>query len=150
MVFPTYELDCKNTTSAAAPHQIDLPLPAQLTLGGVPPSRDHIRNIAFACPVCQHIHRYDGADLKHRVNHANIDQLPPIPVPVRIKTRCDQPGCGAGVTIYTTRQPSEKKDEVLVRLRHAIFHITCENGHVPGGGFEGRCEVTDGPLCNPF
>ena len=148
MVFPTYELDCKNAGSD--PHQIDIPLPSQLTLGGSPPSRDHIRNVAFACPRCQQVHSYDGGDLKHRVIHASLDQMPPIPVPVKIRTVCDRPGCGAVVTIYTTRQPAEKKEDVLVRMRGAAFHITCKNGHVPGGGWEGRCEISDGPLCNPF
>lgn len=148
MVFPTYELDCKNT--GAGRHQIDIPLPTQLTLGGAPPSRDHIRNVAFACPQCQHVHSYDGGDLKHRVMHASIDQLPPIPVPVKLRTRCGEPGCGAGMTIYTTRQPSENKDDVLLRLRSAVLHITCENGHAPGSGLESRCEISDGPLCNPF
>lgn len=150
MIFPTYELDCKNTTPSFGPHQIDLPLPAQLTLGGAPPSREHIKDVAFACPLCQHVHKYDGVELKHRVNHADLAKMPPIPVPVRITTRCDHPGCEAAITIYTTRSSSEKKQDVLLRLRRAVFHIQCENGHVPGFAHDQPCEVTDGPLCNPF
>lgn len=150
MIFPTYELDCKSTTLSFGPHQIDLPLPAQVTLGGAPPSRDHIKNIAFACPLCHHVHKYDGADLKHRVNHASLDQMPPVPIPVRVDTRCDQPGCGAAVTIYTTRSPSENKQDVLLRLRRAIVHVQCANGHVPGFACDQQCEIVDGPLCNPF
>lgn len=150
MIFPTYELDCKNRTPSFGPHHIELPLPAQLTLGGASPSRDHIKNVPFACPLCLHIHAYDGADLRHRVKQAEIDQVPPTPIPVRVKTHCDHSGCGARLTIYTTRQSSEQKEAVLLRLRRAVFHVTCENGHVPGFAYDQACEITDGPLCNPF
>jgi hypothetical protein len=149
VIFPSYELDCKNTSDSNA-HRIDLPLPTQLTLGGAPPSREHIKNVVFACPQCQHVHTYDGVDLKHRVSHADLAHLPPIPVPVRIKTQCAHPGCDADITIYTTRNAAEKKYEVLQRLRHAVFHVNCENGHVPRFTEEQACEITDGPLCNPF
>ena len=150
MIFPTYELDCKNTNPGSGPHHIDLPLPSQVTLGGAPPSRDHVKNVAFVCPLCQHVHPYDGADLRHRVNHASLNQMPPIPVPVRIRIACDHSGCGAALTLYTTRDPSESKQDVLQRLSAATFHIRCENGHVPGFAGDKPCEIVDGPLCNPF
>lgn len=150
MIFPTYELDCKNTTPSVGPHHIDLPLPAQLTLGGAPPSREHIKDVAFACPVCQHVHRYDGTDLRHRVSHADLAKMPPVPVPVQIKTACEHPGCGATITFYTTRKASEKRHEVVERLRQATFHVSCDNGHVAAFAPDRPHEITDGPLCNPF
>lgn len=150
MIFPTYELDCKNGGDAAAPHHIDLPLPSDLTLGGAPPSRDHIRAVAFACPICHHIHSYDGVELRHRVHQAAITALPPIPVPVRIRTRCPHRDCHATLTIYTTRSASETKQDAVERLKQATFHVCCENGHRPSFAQDQSFEVTDGPLCNPF
>lgn len=150
MIFPTYELDCKNAAAGVGPHRIDLPLPSDLTLGGAPPSRDHIRDVAFACPICRHIHSYDGVELRHRVHQADITALPPVPVPVRIRTRCQHPGCQATITVYTTRNSSESKQDALERLRRATFHIHCANGHRPSFAQDQPFEVTDGPLCNPF
>lgn len=150
MVYPTYQLDCKNTAFRFGLHQIEVPFPSQVTLGGVAPSRDHIRNVAFACPLCQHVYEYDGAELRHRVLQAQAGELPAIPVPVCVKIRCDQAGCGASVVIYTTRQPSEKKHNVLMRLRSSNFHTKCLKGHVPSFPTDEHCEIADGPLCNPF
>lgn len=150
MIFPAYELDCKNISPDLGPHHIDLPLPSQLTLGGAPPSRDHVKNVAFVCPMCRHVYSYDGVDLKHRVSHANLAQMPPVPIPVRIRMQCGHPGCAATVVVYTTRDAAEKKQDVRVRLRSAVFHVNCENGHVPGFANDPPCEISDGPLCNPF
>jgi hypothetical protein len=150
VIFPTYELDCKNTAASFGAHHIDLPLPAQLTLGGAPPSRDHIKNVAFICPLCEHVHRYDGSDLRHRVNQVDLERMPPVPVPVRITILCRHAGCGVAVTVYTTRKPSEKRPDVVVRLRRAVFHVRCENGHIVDFACDQAYELNDGPLSNPF
>ncbi len=150
MVYPTYQLDCKNTGFRFGPHHIEVPFPSQVTLGGVTPSRDHIRNVAFACPLCQHVYEYDGAELRHRVLQAERGELPAIPIPVRVRIRCHQPDCGASVAIYTTRHPAEQKETVLTRLRASDFHTRCENGHALSFPSEEGYELAEGPLCNPF
>ncbi len=150
MVYPTYQLDCKNSAFRFGAHQIEIPLPTQVTLGGVTPSRDHIQNVAFACPLCHHVYSYDGRDLKHRVLDASAGQLPATPVPVCAKVLCQEHGCRECVAIYTTRHPSEDKQKVLERLRTCSFHTQCPRGHLVNFSTVESCVIADGPLCNPF
>ena len=125
-----WRVQCRTTAPPIGVHQIEIPAPRQLNKATNPPqlNRDKAESV-LACPQCGHVYSYTGSEAYSWIIQVMDQSEHPDPSAVCIVLPCAMEGCISRTEVRTAAYGDETTEQVVERLRHAIFHAACSKGH---------------------